>query len=178
MVFVTRAWSLMKAVARTAISVTVFLFFPGYGTCSLFGSAEINSFDNKTYHYYTKCDHFLVDVPINGDNDKVWKVAIQPDKNCQPQGNCEKKLYMNFDGTEIELGKLINGEFAISVGNKEIKSEDLPYQNGLISIVVCDPNKLLFVRAVLSLECRKIKTKAIILTNQNRGRQSNKPIRI
>lgn len=54
-----------------------------YGECSLIGHAHFNTFDNKTYTFYGKCDYVLAEV--RNEQNTRWKIVLVSDRYCDPR---------------------------------------------------------------------------------------------
>lgn len=103
----------------------------------MFGNAHFNTFDNKTYTYYSRCSHVLVDVAPDENIGDPLKVVLMADGVCDPRTMCQKKLSLDISGKAIALGKqAANGTFSVSVDGTYLADSDLPYADGEVSIEV------------------------------------------
>lgn len=147
--------SLLLAPFCRSIKLLQYLF-PAYGTCSVFGNAHFTTFDNKTYTYYSQCDHVLVDVAPNDNNKDPLEVVLVAASICDPITMCQKKLSLTIGGKAIVLGERAeDGTFSVLVDGAGLADSNLPYTDGEVSIEVREGETLLFhvfIRSMFRLE--------------------------
>lgn len=113
--------------------------FPGYGTCSIFGIAHYNTFDNKTYSFHGECNYVMVKLPLEPEK---LKVIVNNDANCDPSLPCQKSLTIVVYGVQVDLGKKeSNGHFMVKVDGEEI--DKFPYLH--------QPDRAVYIRVMVCI---------------------------
>lgn len=92
----------------------------------MFGNAHFNTFDNKTYTFYGKCDYVLAEAQDPIQQTDLWRVTLMNDPLCaDPRRPCQKTVAIHIGGEggpTIILGEKVGNRFRVEVNDQTITS--------------------------------------------------------